>query len=387
MTSAYDEFQHSSLLDQLPPPPASEENLDRVLEWMVEVGRVAPVAGSGQTEALWDLLAGTAAQDVTTARVLEPHLDALSILAQVPDGVDLGALGADADSTWGVFAAEGPGVRLSAREEPGRWRLDGTKPWCSLAQQLSHALVTAWTPDGRRLFAVDLRADGVQPEPGPWVARGLRQVISAPVQFEDVTAVPVGPTGWYLTRPGFAWGGIGVAACWWGGALGVGREMMAAARERENDQIGLAHLGAVDAALWSARAVLREAAALVDDPPSWLDSSILARRCRQVAARCVEEVLERSAHARGPAPLALDETHARRTADLALYVRQHHAERDEASLGRDLLARAERLGEVGTGINHAATDDVETDAPSASRLGAAASLRSADLLPVGGPSW
>lgn len=387
MTSVYDEFQHSTLLDRLPPPPASEENLDRVLEWMVGVGRVAPVAGSGQTEVLWDLLAGTAALDVTTARVLEPHLDALAILAQVPDGVDLGAVGADADSTWGVFAAEGPGVRLSAREEAGRWRLDGTKPWCSLAQQLSHALVTAWTPDGRRLFAVDLRADGVQPEPGPWVARGLRQVISAPVQLEDVTAVPVGPTGWYLTRPGFAWGGIGVAACWWGGALGVGREMLAAARERENDQVGLAHLGAVDAALWSARAVLREAAALVDDPPSWLDPSILARRCRQVAARCVEEVLERSAHARGPAPLALDEAHARRTADLALYVRQHHAERDEASLGRDLLARAERLGEVGTGINHAATDDVETDAPSASRLGTAASLRSADLLPVGGPSW
>lgn len=382
MTSAYDEFQHSSLLDQLPPPPASEENLDRVLEWMVEVGRVAPVAGSGQTEALWDLLAGTAAQDVTTARVLEPHLDALSILAQVPDGVDLGAVGAGPDSTWGVFAAEGPGVRLSAREEAGRWRLDGIKPWCSLAQQLSHALVTAWTPDGRRLFAVDLRADGVQPEPGPWVARGLCQVISAPVRFEDVTAVPVGPTGWYLTRPGFAWGGIGVAACWWGGALGVGREMLAAARERENDQIGLAHLGAVDAALWSARAVLREAAALVDDPPSWLDPSILARRCRQVAARCVEELLERSAHARGPAPLALDETHARRTADLALYVRQHHAERDEASLGRDLLARAERLGEVDAGL-----DDIETGAPSASRLGAAASLRSADLLPVGGPSW
>jgi len=35
--------------------------------------------------------------------------------------------------------------------------------------------------------------------------------------------------------------------------------------------------------------------------------------------------------------LALDERHARRVADLQLYVRQHHAERDDASLGR-LLA-------------------------------------------------
>ena len=44
-------------------------------------------------------------------------------------------------------------------------------------------------------------------------------------------------------------------------------------------------------------------------------------------------------HALGPAPLAFDPDHARRVADLQLYVRQHHAERDEAALGaqvRDL---------------------------------------------------
>ena len=384
MASAYEDYQHSDLLDRLPAPPASAQGLDGVLDWIVGVGRAAPVAGAGQTEELWDLLAATAAHDVTTARVLEPHLDALSILAQVPDAVDLDAVGADADSTWGVFAAEGPGVRLSAREVEGGWRLDGTKPWCSLAQQLSHALVTAWTEDGRRLFAVDLRSAGVAPDSGPWAARGLQQVVSAPVQFQDVTAVPVGPAGWYLTRPGFAWGGIGVAACWWGGALGVGRELFAAARRRENDQIGLAHLGAVDAAVWSARAVLREAAALVDDPPSWLDPSILARRCRRVAAECVEEVLQRSARSRGPAPLALDETHARRAADLAIYVRQHHAERDDASLGRDLLARAERLDE-GAAATAAPVDATATAAPA--RLGPTPVLRSADLLQTDGASW
>ena len=342
----HDDTQGSGLLDRLAPAPSGDDGLDAILDWVVEVGRVAPTPGTGQTEELWNLLAGTAAADVTVARVLEPHLDALAILSQVPGEVDLDAVGADRRSTWGVFAAEGPGVRLEAHEAheaSGQWRLDGVKPWCSLAQRLSHALVTAWTDEGRRLFAVDLRADGVLPDAGPWVARGLRQVISAPVRFDDAIATPVGPAGWYLTRPGFAWGGIGVAACWWGGALGVAREMLDAARERETDQIGLSHLGAVDAALWSARSVLREVATFVDDPPPWLEPAVLARRSRQVAARCVEEVLERSAHARGPAPLAMDETHARRVADLAIYVRQHHAERDDAALGRDVLARAESL--------------------------------------------
>src|SRR4249919_1622082 len=41
-------------------------------------------------------------------------------------------------------------------------------------------------------------------------------------------------------------------------------------------------------------------------------------------------------HTLGPAPLAFDETHARRVADLEIYVRQHHAERDLADLGNRL---------------------------------------------------
>jgi hypothetical protein len=44
------------------------------------------------------------------------------------------------------------------------------------------------------------------------------------------------------------------------------------------------------------------------------------------------------AHALGPAPLAQETEHARRVADLELYVRQHHAERDEAALGRKIIS-------------------------------------------------
>lgn len=48
----------------------------------------------------------------------------------------------------------------------------------------------------------------------------------------------------------------------------------------------------------------------------------------------------RVGHALGPAPLAFDEDHARRVADLELYVRQHHAERDLAQLGSAVLSAA-----------------------------------------------
>lgn len=320
--------------------PVLRGDVGPALAWAARVGRTVPVASTGGVLEPWELLASTAAVDVGVARVLEPHLDALSILAQVPGGVDLASIGADEDSTWGVFAAEGPGVRLEAARSTEGWQLTGTKPWCSLAASLSHALVTAWAGDGRRLFALDLRAPEVSPDPGPWVARGLPEIVSAPVRLRAARAVPVGGPGWYLERPGFAWGGIGVAACWWGGAVGLARELFASTQRRDPDQLALAHLGAVDVALSGARASLAEVSRLVDEATTEaLAPGVLARRARGVVVRAVDETVKHCSHALGPGPMTVDEGYARRLADLTLYVRQHHAERDDASLGRDLVAR------------------------------------------------
>lgn len=315
---------------------------EAALAWSVDVGRCAPMPGGGSTAQLWELLATTAAADVGVARILEPHLDALAILDQARPGAALDELGVDESSSWGVYAAEGPDCTLTATvEDDGTWVLTGIKPWCSLAQLVSHAVVTARTSDGeRRLFAVNMKDPGVEAEAGPWHSRGLQQVVSAPVSFRRVSAIPLGPEGWYLSRPGFEWGGIGVAACWWGGAIGLARALYGSALRREPDQLALAHLGAVDTGLNAARATLAEASSAIDDPGAAPDTvTLLARRTRNLVAATVESTLTHVGHALGPAPLTQDEEHARRVADLHIYVRQHHAERDDASLGRKLLAR------------------------------------------------
>ena len=322
-------------------------DVDATLQWCREVAASAPRVGEGRTSEVWELLAATAARDVSAARMLEPHLDALSILAQA-DG-DIGGR-SSTESTWGVFAAEAAGLRLEARRGPQGWTLRGTKPWCSLAAHLTNALVTASLDSGKRgLFAVDLRDAGVRPHPGPWVARGMPDVVSAPVDFDDVPAVAVGAAGWYLSRPGFAWGGMSVAACWWGAAVGLAEPLLAAARTERADQVALVHLGRVDAALWGARAVLSEAAVLVDaamrgDATTHLDSTttighrLLAERVRAVVADAAGLTLSETDAALGPAPLVADLAHARRAADLHLYLRQHHGLRDAARIGRELVA-------------------------------------------------
>lgn len=331
----------------LPPGAADLDDVDAALEAADAVaGLGTDVAGTltwatglprpRSLAATWELLAAVAARDVAAARILEPHLDALAILDEAREaGI---APGVETSGSWGVFAAEGPGVRLEARRDADTWTLHGTKPWCSLAGDLDHALVTAWVDDDhRRLFALDLRDPAVSARSGPWHARGLDRVVSAPIDVDGAVAEPVGEPGWYLRRPGFAHGGVGVAACWWGGALPLRDALAAAAGSAGADQLSRLHLGRADTALWAARAVLVETAGVLGAAsPDHGAPRLRAARVRSVVADAVETTLAEAAHALGPSPLATDDAHAQRVADLQLYVRQHHADRAVAEIGAQI---------------------------------------------------
>lgn len=320
-----------------------------LLALAVDAGHMWPRPGEGRTVVLWELLASVAAIDVAAARVFEPHLDAVAILAQAATAspadqpLPAGAAGA----SWGVFAAEAPNARLEARAAGAGVVLNGTKPWCSLAGRLDRAIITAHTDDGgRAAFAVSLRHAGVECEEPAWIARGLREIPSGSVHFDQVPATPVGGAGWYHSRPGFAWGGIGVAACWLGGAIGVARDfrdglLAGADAGREPDQLALAALGEVDRTIAAALQYLARTAARIDDGSLGPDGNGSAwgeaQRIRGTVAAVVERVLYLVGSNRGPGPLAFDEKYAKRMADLALYVRQHHGARDDAQLGRLVL--------------------------------------------------
>lgn len=300
------------------------------------VAELRPAAGTTLLS-LWEGLAALGSLDLTVARTLEPHLDALTILEEA-------AIPADrfpADATWGVFAAEGRGTRLTASPSAdGSWVLSGRKPWCSLAGILSHALVTAWTsPTERRLFAVALRSPRVRVESGTWVSRGLENVVSSAVDFDDAPAVPVGEDGWYLRRPGFAQGGIGVSAVWWGAASSLANRVHAACSERTPDQIALYHLGRCEMRLHATGTLLAATARDLDaDPPREASEAWpTALRVRGTVHEACEATLEAVGSVLGPGPLTQDEVCSRMVADLRIYAQQHKPERDVAGLGQALL--------------------------------------------------
>lgn len=300
--------------------------------------------GTGHTLGYLRTLASLGAVDATAARAVEPHLDARAILDQAGLGPVIEDIGADEKSTWGVYAAHAPGHRLQATSDGPGWTLSGVKPWCSLSRQLSHAIVTAHVSDGeRRAFAVRLDPAVITTLDADWVARGLVAVPSGPIAMDAAPAAPVGESGWYLERPGFAWGGIGVAAVWYGIAFGLLEALRDYARTHAGDRIVLAQLGSADELMFATATCLEASAREIDAGSAGATANLLAQRVRAVTARAAEAVQQIAGHALGPGPLVGDEGYARRVADLTVYLRQHHGERDLAQLGQLILDDAGHL--------------------------------------------
>ena len=298
--------------------------VDRLAEL---VQREIPLPGSGGTLRRWQALAAAAAEDVCLVKLYEGHTDALAILAE------LGGPVPEPGSTWATWAAEPPTARLELTRQDGGVVLDGRKAWCSGADVADHAVITAWDPDGRQcLVAVDLADTGVRITTEGWHAVGMARVRSGDVLFDAVPAIELGRPGEYTSRPGFWQGGAGIAACWYGGVLPLATALGSRVGPT-SDPHAAAHLGAIDLALTSARTLLESAASWVDSHPRD-DAQLIAMRARGAVEEAVQLVLEHAGRALGAGPLCRDADLAQRYADLPIFLRQSHAERDRADLGR-----------------------------------------------------
>jgi alkylation response protein AidB-like acyl-CoA dehydrogenase len=290
-----------------------------------------PMPGDGDTLGRWQVLAKIAGLDLGLLKLFEGHTDAMAIIEE------LGASHLQAPGIWGVWAAEPPSARLhiNARGHD-HVRLQGTKAWCSGALQADHALVTAWDEqDQSQLVAVKLDQPGVRIGEQGWEAVGMACTASVEVQFEHAIGHCVGESGEYLSRPGFWQGGAGIAAAWYGAAAALA-EQLRASRGRADPHAD-AHLGAVDAALYGAASALRECAAWIDAYP-FENAQLPVQRVRAHVEAAVEAVIHHVGRALGATPYCRDPHFARLIADLPVFVRQSHAERDLAGLGRQVAS-------------------------------------------------
>lgn len=301
-----------------------------------------PAPGSGQTLERWQALAAVSEVDLSLAKLYEGHTDALAILSELEPNGSIQAPGA-----WGVWASEAPGGKAIFEDDKtstGRRNgvfLRGGKCWCSGAATANFALLTAWTQDGRGPYLVRVALDqpAVTVQSDQWQAVGMNGSASLDVRFHGAKAQLVGREGQYLSRAGFWQGGAGIAACWYGGAVGLAlvlRQSLLKADVARRSGFMLAALGKVDLALHQTAAVLNQSAAWIDAHPT-ARADRIALWCRLSAERTAGLVLDEVGRALGATPFCKDRRFAKAAADLPVFIRQSHAEKDFAALGEHTL--------------------------------------------------
>lgn len=299
-----------------------------------------PAPAAGATLERWRALATVAGHDLALVKLYEGHTDALAILAEA------GATAPAPEMTWGTWAAEATGARVVFEaDDAGRCTLSGVKAWCSGARHVDAGVLTVWHADGRGPFLarVALAQRGVSFSDADWQAVGMRASESVSIRLDRVAAQLVGPAQFYLNRPGFWHGGIGVAACWHGGAARLAeslRQQCVSAGAKAGWHRLLA-LGSVDRVLGANAALLREAATWIDAHPR-ADAQLWALRTRTATDAACEHVLREVTRALGATPLCRDPSFAQLAADLPVFVRQCHGDRDLEALGAGVAQQETR---------------------------------------------
>lgn len=299
---------------------------------LLDAGRLdLPDPASGATSSRLGRLRDIARHDLSVARLAEAHVDAIAILHEAGRTPRPGL--------YGVWAAEDPARRVDLDDLDGTPVLDGVKPFCSGAGLVDRALVTAHHGGRRRLVDVDLRPrSSLTTSVDDWATVAFGDTSTGSVTFErHMVDDLIGGPDWYLDRVGFWQGACGPAACWAGGAMGLADQATRAAAARTDPHTS-AQVGELHSLVWQLDAMLDHAGATIDGEATDRDVAMrVALSLRRRVERACLEIVDISTTVLGPRALGFDRSIVRRVAEVQLYVRQSHAERDLDMLGRALL--------------------------------------------------
>ena len=286
-----------------------------------------PSPGSGNTAARHRRIFEAGREDLSLAKLTEAHWDAVAILREAGREPVAGA-------RYAVWASEIPGRELQLNDVSTVSTITGAKEFCSGAGLVDRALLTAG-PQGSCMVEVDLRAlpDRIDTDSDGWRVDAFRLTQTSALTFREYpVAAVLGEANWYVERPGFWQGACGPAAAWAGGAAGLADYAMTT---RRDDAHTAAHLGAMQANVWATECLLQVAADEFDREPQ-ANAMVGALQVRHLVEQACTDTLRRFARCMGPAPLAKNADVGRRYAELDIFLRQSHAERDLEALGRAL---------------------------------------------------
>jgi hypothetical protein len=301
---------------------------DPMRKGIAEVVARGAEAWTGPFPQLVAALHEVARTDLALARIVEGHADAMRILDQ--------AGGSPEPGVYGVWASRSAGTGAAAVPEgDGRWRLTGEVRFASGIGLIDRALVPGWTDDGHHLL-LDVLAASATADRSTWQTAAMDASRSFSVTVDVAELEPVGPPNFYLDRPGFVVGGLGVAAVWAGGIHQLVDLVTTGLARFDPTPHQLRRVGVMEQARWEAEGAVRLAVdAVASERPGWEHDVAHARTAVATAA---DRALDEAAKVVGPGGLSRNGRLARAIADLGIYVRQHHLDGELEQAGRRALA-------------------------------------------------
>lgn len=346
--------------------PLIDSDRRAILSALLPLCKDVPHPASGQTYLRWQILSDVAGKDLTIAKWLESHLDALSILHEL--GYDA-LIQQTSDKIWAVWAAEGsttpvtfhldssqssqysnanfgwlsqvlssPSSQVVANQVIAKTGICcGIKTWCSGANVVDYGLMTYRDTDNcSQLVIVDMSQAGIDIDNQGWHAVGMQATDTASIRFDNTPVIAVGNPDDYLNRAGFWHGAAGVAACWYGASIAIAAYLLHSYQQKPHVFKGM-YLGQVSSQLSLLPVYFRAVAEQIDTAPS--DSHVLMiRQLRQQVVQTAHNVMNLVGEALGSAPFCQSAHFARLMADLAVFIRQTHGAFDAQAIGEKLLS-------------------------------------------------
>ncbi|UHG92844.1 acyl-CoA dehydrogenase family protein [Spirosoma oryzicola] len=360
-----DPFKMNRLIDRIAGDAAHTDNEaifpEKAFDWLSEAGLLAVTVAGGEldnrlptTERLLNLLKRVGTGNLAVGRIYEGHVNALQLIALYakPDQEHRWYNDVQVHnhlfSVWNTQANDG--VRIHALGN-GRYRLEGSKTFCSGAGWIHRPLVTGELigaqKQGWQMCIIP--TESVKPiaqDKRFWQPLGMRSSVSYKLDFTGVEideADLLGQPGDYFRQPYFSGGAIRFAAVQLGGAEALFNETRAflASMNRIDDPMQKARLAEMAYLLESGNQWIATAGSKNDE---WLgrggeiDKIVAYANMTRTA---IEEIClrmmalaERCVGARGlMGPLPFERIHR----DLTFYLRQPAPDATLADIGRYVL--------------------------------------------------
>ena len=321
---------------------------------------------TGQTEELLMLLKEIGRANLVVGRIYEGHVNALQLIQTFGTQEQIKAYAADArnNKIFGVWNAEAEDGVIIIPLDNGKYRLEGSKTFCTGCGYVERPFVNGKLPDGSwQMCIVPMDEVETVVDADWWQPAGMRATVSYKVDFTGVEVEPqslLAQPGDYFRQPWLSGGVIRFAAVQLGGAEALFdatrrylQKLDRSGHPHQQERLGRMAISIESGTLW-----LQGAAAMVDNYAPVFggypeDSQVQASKLvaysnmvRTAIEQICMDTIQLSQRSIGTLGMLPPEPAERIIRDLSLYLRQPAFDAALTGVGKYVLTETDDANQL-----------------------------------------